>query len=149
MYVRAKMISGRKYLYLVEGKRKGNRVVQINLCYLGPLWKMYTGVPNRVRRKVERIISRKVNWRSITEAISKIPISLEELDLMKSGLYSESLRFRKKPLFPRKVRSRNPLKVSDLLGQRESGELKALAELSALSFNERFEQIDERTYRMR
>jgi len=34
-YIRAKIINGRSYLYLVESKREGNKVIQKHLKYLG------------------------------------------------------------------------------------------------------------------
>jgi hypothetical protein len=146
MYVRSKTISERKYLYLVEGSRFGKRVQQTSVCYLGPLWKLYTGVPVPVRRKVESKIGRKADWESITESITKIPISFEELERMKSSLYSQSLEFRKK----KRPRGKNyPFRMRDILGRREKGELRALAKLADIGFKERFEQIDEKTYRLR
>ena len=35
-YIRAKTIKGRSYLYLVESKREGDRVIQKHIKYLGP-----------------------------------------------------------------------------------------------------------------
>ena len=37
MYVRAKIIGGRRYLYLVEGVREGGRTRQRVVSYLGPI----------------------------------------------------------------------------------------------------------------
>jgi len=147
LYVRIKTISGQRYLYLVEGKRVSGKVEQTTLCYLGPLWKLWAGVPPKTRRKVEARIGKRLDWKSITEIIIKTPILFDELQQLRKYQYSESLYFRKKkrklPLLPG---SRNK---REFLKQRAEGELDALARLAALRFAQTFEQIDEKTYRMR
>ena len=45
MFVRAKRVGRRRYLYLVEGKREGGSIKQKTLCYLGPLSRLVAGVP--------------------------------------------------------------------------------------------------------
>lgn len=150
MFVRSKNIAGRKYLYLVEGRRLDGRVKQFSLSYLGPLWKLYAGIPDQTKKRVEAKIGKKPDWKRVTAAIAKIPISLEELELLRKNQFSRSLYFRKRR-YARSRRSKNfsPKRKFDFLDQREKGELKALARLAARSFEERFEQIDELTYRMR
>ena len=120
---------------------------QTTLCYLGPVWKLWAGVPGKTRRRVEARIGKRLDWKTITEMIIKIPILFDELQQLRKYQYSESLYFRKKkrklPLVPISRKKR------DFLKQRAEGELDALARLAANRFAEMFEQIDEKTYRMR
>jgi hypothetical protein len=150
LYVRAKKISGRQYLYLVEGKRLGHRVRQVSVYYIGPLWKLYAGVPKDLRRKIEKKLGQKLDWKTITDSIVKTPISFEELQALRRSQYSKSLASRKSKKYLRLPKStkRVPRSADELFSQREKGELDAIARLAAIGFKERFEQIDERTYRM-
>jgi len=49
VFVRAKRVGRRRYLYLVEGKREGGSIKQKTLCYLGPLSRLVAGVPEEVK----------------------------------------------------------------------------------------------------
>ena len=51
MYPRVKEISGRQYVYLVEGVRTGKNVRQNTVAYLGPLLSLTSGIPALVRKK--------------------------------------------------------------------------------------------------
>jgi hypothetical protein len=146
--VRAKQISGRKYLYLVEGKRVSGKVKQTTVSYLGPLWRLYTGVPDQTRRRVEEKIGRKLDWNRITRAIIKVPISLEELEKLRTSQYSSSLVFRKR-IRSKVSRASSSRERPNFYRQRAKGELKALAKLASIGFEERFEQTGNRTFKMK
>src|SRR5437899_49788 len=49
MFVRVKKIRSKRYVYLVEGRRIGDRVRQKTLCYLGPISKLIYGLPSDER----------------------------------------------------------------------------------------------------
>jgi len=135
MFVRAKKVGLRRYAYLVEGAREGRRVIQRTLCYLGPVSKLVSGVPDDTRRKVgERF---QVDWNKINREIGRIPLTFEELSEARRAQYAVSIRTRQAGF-----RSQG-----DLL--RAEGELSALSRLAATKFREMFEAVGDREYRMR
>jgi len=146
LYVRVKQISGRRYLYLVEGRRSAGKVEQKTLSYLGPLAKLAPGISKKTRKKVESDIGTKLDWNAITRAVTKIPLTLQELDELRGDGYSSSLKFRNRRTNILKQPRTFP---KEIFRQRARGELKALAKLAAIGFDEMFEQIGERKYRMR
>ena len=147
MYVRIKKISGRRYVYLVEGARQGNKITQKTLAYLGPVPSVALGIPDLARKEIQRKIGRKIDWNAISNRIREIPLTFDELNISRQRTLSESVRLRnlrvKRRLdnprpFPRKI-----------FQERADGELEALAKLSALGFEKTFEKIGDRKYRMR
>ncbi len=130
MYVRVKRVGSRRYAYLVKGVREKERVRQKTLCYLGPVAKLGFGVPNDTRRKTEQRFQ--VNWEKIENGIRQIPLTLEEISLLRRGNLAPTARTRSGP---RRSRAK--------------GELSALSKLAAIGFRERFEKIGDREYRMR
>jgi hypothetical protein len=136
MFVRVKSIGGRRYAYLVEGVREGGRVRQKTLCYLGPLPKLASGVPEDVRRAAER--SRRVDWRKVNDEIGRIPLT-----------FAEALEARRRQ-FAVSVRTREGgRRVSVGSLPRVEGELSALAKVARARFAQMFEEVGESTYRMR
>ncbi len=136
MFVRVKRIAGRRYAYLVEGAREGGRVRQRTLCYLGPLQKLASGVPEDVRRKAERTL--KVDWRRVNDDIGRIPLNFAEVLDARRTQFAVSVRARQ---------GRRPASIGDL--PRVEGELSALARVARAGFAEMFEEVGESTYRMR
>ena len=135
MFVRAKKVGLRRYAYLVEGAREGRRVIQRTLCYLGPVSKLVSGVPDDTRRKVgERF---QVDWNKINREIGRIPLTFEELSEARRAQYAVSIRTRQAGF-----RSHGDL-------PRAEGELSALSRLAATKFREMFEAVGDREYRMR
>ena len=135
MFVRAKKVGLRRYAYLVEGAREGRRVIQRTLCYLGPVSKLVSGVPDDTRRKVgERF---QVDWNKIDREIGRIPLTFEELSEARRAQYAVSIRTRQAGF-----RSQGDL-------PRAEGELSALSRLAATKFREMFEAVGDREYRMR
>ncbi|MDA4111815.1 MAG: hypothetical protein OK439_04710 [Thaumarchaeota archaeon] len=147
MYVRLKTISGRRYVYLVQGERKKGKVVQQTISYLGPLSIVTAGISDHIKRKVESNVTQNIDWVSLANRIREIPISYDELDEMRRRNYSDTLRFRKMQR-KRRVRTFTPF-PKDVFGERTRGELQALAKLSATRFKKTFEKIGDREYRMR
>jgi hypothetical protein len=136
MFPRVKEVGGRRYIYLVEGAREGRRVRQRTLCYLGPIAKLASSVPERTKRKVDRRFE--VDWRRVEEAIRKIPLTFEELSEARRQSYALSV----------KSGSRGGLRTRGERPRAE-GELLALSRIAAVRFKEGFEEVGERSYRMR
>jgi hypothetical protein len=130
MFLRVKKVGSRRYAYLVDGVREGKRVRQRTLCYLGPLAKLGFGIPNDVRRKVERRFQ--LDWEKIESGIRHVPLALEEISQLRRENFIPTARTRSGPR-----------------RSRVKGELSALSELAAIGFRERFEKIGDREYRMR
>ncbi len=135
MFVRVKNVGLRRYFYLVEGVREKKRVRQKTLCYLGPVSKLASGIPEDTRRRVGKRFQ--VDWDRTNEEIRRIPLTFEELSETKRRQYAVSIRKRQAGL-----RSQGGL-------PRAKGELSVLTRLSAKRFREMFEEIGEREYRMR
>ena len=136
MFVRAKKIKGRRYLYLVEGKRDGDAVRQKTLCYLGPLSKLAAGVPDAVRKGVGARIQ--VDWKKTEGEIGMIPLTYDELAEARRNQFAASVRTRGERRRPNQ---------SNL--PRAEGELSALAKLAARRFKETFEEEGPLVYRMK
>jgi hypothetical protein len=135
VFVRAKRVRGRRYLYLVEGKREGVDVRQKTLCYLGPLSKLASGVPEAVRMSVDARI--RVDWKEVNDRIGRIPLTFEELSEARRAQFAASARTRGELGHP--TQGNLP---------RTEGELSALSRLAAYRFKELFEETGELAYRM-
>ncbi len=136
MFVRAKKVKGRRYLYLVEGRRDGAVVKQKTLCYLGPPSKLAAGVPYAVKKRVGARL--RVDWNKIEDEIRRIPLTFEELAEARRGQFAFSVRTRGERRRP----SQGNL-------PRAEGELSALAKLAARRFGEVFEEAGPLAYRMK
>jgi len=147
MYVRIKTISGRRYVYLVEGRRENGKVVQRSLSYLGVLPIVALGISVRKKRRIQSRIIQKIEWSSIANRIREIPLTFEELNELRKYRLSFSLNPRSKRLMPH-VRAKHTF-PENIFRARKSGELKALAKLAAVGFENAFEQIGPRQYRMK
>jgi hypothetical protein len=91
VFVRVKTISGRRYAYLVEGVREGRRVRQKTLCYLGPLPRLFAGVPDDVAKKAAPL---PVDWKKVNDKVRQIPLTPDELSEVRRARYSgQSGRF--------------------------------------------------------
>ncbi len=137
MFVRVKKIGSRRYVYLVEGAREGGRVRQRTLCYLGPLYRLASGVPDDTRGKAERRVQT-ADWNRINAEIRRVPLTFEELAEARRAQYAAAVRIRQEG----RGRSRGDL-------PRASGELSALARLASTGFADMFERVGDRQYRMR
>ena len=135
MFLRVKKIGSRKYAYLVEGVREGERVRQRTLCYLGPVSKLSHGIPDSTRKKVEGRFP--VNWDRLNDSIRRIPLTFEEMSEARRKQYAVSIRTRRTGF---RTQGSMP---------RTKGEVSALSRLAAVKFREMFEEIGERKYRMR
>jgi hypothetical protein len=136
VFPRVKEIAGRRYVYLVEGAREGRSVRQKTLCYLGPLSRLASGVPERTKKKVEETLE--VDWGRVDQTIRKIPLTFEELSAARRERYVLSIRERRKT---------GPTSVG--YRPRAEGELSALSKIAGSRFKELFEEEGERAYRMR
>jgi hypothetical protein len=136
VFVRAKRVARRRYLYLVEGKREDGRVKQRTLCYLGPLSELAAGVPEGTRKKVDLRFF--INWKKVNDEIGRIPLTFEELSEARRRQFTLSAV----------VRSRRGRPTQGGLPRAE-GELSALSKLAASRFEELFEEIGPLTFRMR
>ena len=136
MFVRAKRVGPRRYLYLVEGKRDNGKVKQRTLCYLGPLSKLASGVPEAIRRRVDARLH--VDWKKVNDEIGRIPLTFEELSEARRAQFALSARTRTQRGRPTQ---------GDL--PRTEGELSTLSKLAALRFEELFEATGALTFRMR
>ena len=137
MYVRVKKVGSKRYAYLVQGTSKNGRVRQETLAYLGPVSKIALGVSGETRKKVNRKIGN-VDWDEINMNIRKIPLELGELKSMRRHQLTTVFSVRQG--LPRDGRGAMP---------RVQGELTALAMIAERGFNEMFEPLGERVYRMR
>jgi hypothetical protein len=135
MFVRVKKVGSRRYAYLVDGVRERRSVRQRTLCYLGPVSKLVSGIPDDTRKKVEKRFQ--VDWDRMNDQLRRIPLTFEELSMARRNQYATSIRTRQEGF-----RSKGNL-------PRAKGELSVLSTLVALRFREMFEQIGEREYRMR
>ncbi len=135
MFVRVKKIGPRRYVYLVEGVREGGRVSQKSLCYLGPVARLASGIPDDIRKKVERQFQ--VDWKRVSESIRRMPLTFEELSEARRAQYASSIMVRTRGL---RTQGNRP---------RVEGELSALSKLASTRFDEMFDEVGERKYRMR
>jgi hypothetical protein len=135
MFVRVKTVGSRRYAYLVDGVREGSRVTQRTLCYLGPVSRLASGIPDNTRKRVEKRF--RVNWDRVNDQLRRVPLTFEELSRARRDQYAVSIRTRR-----RGFRSQGDR-------PRAAGELSVLSRLAAIRFREMFEQVGEREYRMR
>jgi hypothetical protein len=133
VYVRTKARGGRRYLYLVEGRREGGAVRQRTVCYLGSLPKLAAGVPQAVRAKARGL---DVDWGRVNADIARIPLTFNELAEFRRLQFATSTRSR------RGHPSQGTL-------PRAEGELEALSRLSENRFRQLFEQTGPLSYRRR
>ena len=135
VYVRVKNVNGRRYAYLVAGRRDGNgRVRQKTLCYLGSVSRLASaGVSGEVREKARPL---GVDWEKVNGEIRRIPLTFEEL--------SEARRVR----FVLDVKERRNRFLTQGDRRRAEGELRALAKAAESRFREMFEEVGERAYCM-
>ena len=128
MYVRVKTVRGRRYAYLVEGKREGTRVKQRVVRYLGPLAQAAFGLP---RARMKGLDSDEIN-----RALARIPLRFEELvEARQANSYSSLL-------------ARRPLRRRGGGRPRVKGEGEALALLSASRFKALFAEVGDGRYRL-
>ena len=135
MFVRVKKIAGRRYLYLVEGKRAGSKVRQRVVCYLGPISKIAFGIPEGI--PISGSGGRRLDMKSINQAIQRIPIKFEELSEARLARLPSIARERKEGFLSSGTRDRIP------------GEGEVLAQLAAVRFSRLFAKVDRMKYRMR
>ena len=138
MFVRLKKNGARRYAYLVEGVSKNGKVRQRTLFYLGPIVRVAAGVPDEIRRKAESKIGT-VDWNRVNSAIQEIPLMFEELEEMRRARFATAYSVRQNG-FQNVGRGSMP---------RAGGELLALTILARNGFNNMFQQVGEREYRMR
>lgn len=147
MFVRVKEVAGRRYLYVVDGRRSGKTVRQRVLCYLGPLSTLASGIPDDVRRRVERENPDILDWKKIIEQVKRIPLRFEEISDIRKRQYALAVKARNLPLKLPPPEGRVTPRV--VFEQRSVGELSALSRLAARGFQETYEELGDRRYRMR
>lgn len=126
--VRSSQEGRREAICLPGGRRKGGRVRQRTLCYIGPLWKLVSGAPDDVRKKAEGF---NVDWKKANDEIRQIPITFDELSEARRAQYALAIRMRRQG-----VRTQGDL-------PRAKGELSALSTLAQAKFREMFEEVGE------
>jgi hypothetical protein len=136
VFVRVKWVNGRRYLYLVEGRRDGAVVRQKTLCYLGPLSRLAFGIPEARRKRVSASLA--VDWGRVADEIGRISPSFEELAEARKAQFVLAAR----------LRGRNGRPSQGNL-PRARGELSALTRLAQVRFDQMFETMAPLTYRMR
>ena len=136
MFVRAKRVGHRRYLYMVEGSRDGTSIKQTTLSYQGPLSRLVAGVPEEVKKDVD--LRLRVDWKKIDDSIARIPLSFEELSETRRAQFAISVRLRASQGRPTQ---------GDL--PRTEGELSALSKAAAHRFEELFEEIGVLSYWMK
>lgn len=136
MFVKAKRVGRRRYLYLVEGKRDGEKVRQKTICYLGAMSKLASGVPVAVRTSVDARLH--VDWKEVNDQVARIPLSFEELSEARRAQFAISAKTRG---------TRGRPTQGDL--PRAEGELSALSKLAEYRFKELFEERGALAYRMK
>ena len=124
---------------MAEGISENGRVRQKTICYLGPIAKLAAGIPDEIREKVAGRIPGSVDWNKLNMAIRDIPLTFEELSDMKRGQLTTVLGIRQNSL---QDRGRGSM-------PRVEGELSALTMIAKKSFDEMFETVGNRKYRMR
>ena len=135
MLVRIKKVGSTRYVYLVEGTRKGRHEGRGTVSSLGPIQKLVYGVPTATRRRVGKLF--RVDWDNVEDSIARIPLSFEELSEARHTEYFISNRRIQRRFRTQSARPRNPV------------ELAKLSKVIARKFNEMFEEIGERQYLMR
>jgi hypothetical protein len=136
VFVRAKRVGRRKYLYLVEGKRDGEKVRQKTICYLGAMSKLASGVPEAVRASVDARLH--VDWKEVNDQVARIPLTFEELTEARRAQFAISAKTR--GTLGRPTQGDLP---------RAEGELSALSKLAEYRFKELFEERGALAYRMK
>jgi len=149
MYLRLKTISARRYAYLAEGERKGNRVRQKTVCYLGSLPAVAAGLSYGKRQKVESGIQRKLAWAAISDKVSRIPLTLDELDQIRRMRMVSAMKLRNARSRQTEKKSTRVIFPNEIFQQRAKGELAALTMLSKAGFEKTFLKTGDREYRMR
>ena len=135
MFVRIKKVGSTRYVYVVKGTRKGRHGERKSVGHLGPIQKLVYGVPAATRRRVRKMF--RVDWNEIEDSVAKIPLSFEELSEARHTEYFISNR-----KIQRRFRAQSAR-------PRTAGELARMSKMIARKFNEMFEEIGEREYRMR
>ena len=97
MYPRVKEISGRQYVYLVEGVRTGKNVRQNTVAYLGPLLSLTSGIPALVRKKAERRARMPIDWETVGKKIAKIPVNFDNVAARQVASIQARNQFRSSP----------------------------------------------------
>ena len=134
MIVKVKKVGSRRYVYFVGNKRQGQHIEKKVVCYLGPIGKLVYGVPTKTRRNIRKLL--RVDWDSVEDDIARIPLTFQELEEARHTEYFM-------PSW-----ARHGLRTRDTK-PRAPGELDAIVKPAAKKFDEMFEQIGEREYRMR
>jgi len=130
MFVRVKKVRGQRYAYLVEGRREGARVRQRVVRYLGPLSRIAFGMPPPPN------VTEPIDWEAVNRAISRIPLTFDELSAARRFAYPKVLSSRRQGFLTRGVR------------RRVEGEEGAISSLAASNFRQKFVEIERNRYRM-
>ena len=151
MYPRVKNIGGRQYVYLVQGSRKGKKVRQESVSYLGPLSVLTFGIPESIRKKVQRKIGSRsdINWDDLNAKIAKLPMNFDEFAKSKNRRSTLKLREVSRLSLPLDSRRKARVEPPEIFNQRIAGELETIARLSKNTFESMFEQIGPLEYRLR
>ena len=135
MLVRITKVGSTRWVYLEKGTGKGRHGGRKTVGNLGPIQKLVYGVPTATRKRVVKLF--RVDWDKVEDRIARIPLSFEELSEARHTEYFISNR-----------RIQQRLRTQSA-GPRNAVELAKLSKVIARKFNEMFEEIGEREYRMR
>ena len=133
LFVRVKTVRGRRFAYVVEGKRTGADVRQKVVRYLGPMSRLANGVPEAVATRGGTA----VDWKMVNDALRRIPLTFDELDEARRSRFSRATEARRQGFLRRSTR------------RRLEGEEEALFRIAASKFGLLFREVGKGRYRMR
>ncbi len=146
MFLRTKDISGKRYIYLAEGKRTGKKVKQ-KVYYLGPLSKLVYGIPDDLKRKTEAKTPNTLDWTKITENLKKIPFRFTEIPKNRSKQYA--IATKAKNIQFRYINQKTNVTPTEIYKQRKEGELLALSKISKKRFQEIYHESENGTIHLK
>ena len=132
MFVRLKTVKGRRYAYLVEGVRRGDRVSQRVVCYIGPVADAAFGAPGSVRSR-----NPQVDWARVNASLRRMPLRFDELQAARLRAFPIASKWRQGGFVSRGTR------------ERVEGEEEALCKTASARFGRMFAEVAKGRYRMK
>ena len=145
MFVKVKVIAGRRYVYIAEGARTGKQVKQ-KTYYLGSLSNLAYGIPEDLKRKIEAKNPNIKNWDKITKEIRRIPLKFEEVSNLKPEQYAQMIKAKSLPVTSKKMNEQ--VTPSMVFKQRREGELLALSIIVKKRFQETYTELGDGKLRL-
>lgn len=147
MFVKIKVISGRRYVYIAEGVRTGKQVKQ-KTYYLGSLSNLAYGIPDDLKQKIESKNPNIKNWDKITQEIRRIPLTFEEVSNINPEQYAQTVKAKSFTFNPKKMYDEQ-VTPSIVFKQRREGELLALSIIVKKRFQETYTELDDGKLRLK